>query len=428
MSGASRWRRVIALTAVAVGVASRVLAQTCGDVDGNGGVTVADGVQTLRAAAGLASGCTVAVCDVDGGGTITLTDGILVLRAAAGLSDPLECQGAKPRIFTMTNARDGNAIVAFSQNDDGRLTEVGRFATGGRGVEHGLENQGGVALTGDRGSVLVVNPGSDDFSVLRVVDGTLEVTDVAPSGGALPVSVAERGGLIYVLHREGGGGEAISGFRLQSDGTLAPIAGSTTSLSAPVATAAQVALDPDGRFVVVTEIGTSMISVFFLDGGGIAGDRRSFPSAGSGPFGFAFRNASQLYVSEAGSRSTSAYELGGDGSLRTLSAAVPSGQSAPCWVAITPDARTAFVANTGSHSISTFAIADEGTLTLLDAAAVTTDGGPLDLIVTADGRFLDALTTSGALEAFRIDAASRGLTRVDGVTGLPPGTNGLAGF
>jgi hypothetical protein len=59
---------------------------TCGDADGSGAVTVTDGVQTLRAAAGLSSPCTLATCDVNGSGAVTVTDGVAVLRGAAGLA------------------------------------------------------------------------------------------------------------------------------------------------------------------------------------------------------------------------------------------------------------------------------------------------------------------------------------------------------
>jgi hypothetical protein len=64
----------------------------CGDADGNGQLTVNDGVNVLRAAAGLSSACTdPAPCDVNGNGAITVTDGVGVLRAAAGLSADLQC-------------------------------------------------------------------------------------------------------------------------------------------------------------------------------------------------------------------------------------------------------------------------------------------------------------------------------------------------
>ena len=65
--------------------------EVCGDADGNGEITVSDGVQVLRAAAELSSSCTVARCDVDGNGTISVSDGVNVLRAAAGLSFTPAC-------------------------------------------------------------------------------------------------------------------------------------------------------------------------------------------------------------------------------------------------------------------------------------------------------------------------------------------------
>lgn len=63
----------------------------CGDVDQSGSITVTDGVQTLRAAAGLSSNCTLLLCDVDGSGAITVSDGVNVLRAAAGLTAIASC-------------------------------------------------------------------------------------------------------------------------------------------------------------------------------------------------------------------------------------------------------------------------------------------------------------------------------------------------
>jgi hypothetical protein len=64
---------------------------SCGDADESGSVTVSDGVNVLRAAAGLPSTCTPAVCDVDGSGAVGVSDGVNVLRAAAGLAAGLVC-------------------------------------------------------------------------------------------------------------------------------------------------------------------------------------------------------------------------------------------------------------------------------------------------------------------------------------------------
>jgi hypothetical protein len=73
------------------GACSDLQGGACGDADGSGSVTVTDGVQVLRAAAGLSSPCTAARCDVNGSGTITVTDGVQVLRDAAGLPTDPRC-------------------------------------------------------------------------------------------------------------------------------------------------------------------------------------------------------------------------------------------------------------------------------------------------------------------------------------------------
>lgn len=93
------WQRTV-LAAVCAGLlgfgtASGAFAQVCGDADGNGSVNVTDGVQVLRAAAGLTSTCTENAndCNIDGAGDVTVTDGVNVLRKAAGLSVTENCPG-----------------------------------------------------------------------------------------------------------------------------------------------------------------------------------------------------------------------------------------------------------------------------------------------------------------------------------------------
>lgn len=82
------------------GMSGPVLAATIGDADGNGVLSVADGVQVLRAATGLASACTLASCDVDASGAVTMTDGVDVARTALGLPSVAASPGggASPRV------------------------------------------------------------------------------------------------------------------------------------------------------------------------------------------------------------------------------------------------------------------------------------------------------------------------------------------
>jgi 6-phosphogluconolactonase len=54
------------------------------------------------------------------------------------------------RSFTQTNDPDGNQIIAYRRADDGMLTPLGVYDTGGRGTgtPH-LASQGSVVLSGD---------------------------------------------------------------------------------------------------------------------------------------------------------------------------------------------------------------------------------------------------------------------------------------
>lgn len=83
------WTAVLVLSCTMF--ASAAHAQVCGDADGSGSVTVTDGVQALRASAGLSSSCSGGRCDVDASGSISVTDGVNVLRTAAGIQAGLSC-------------------------------------------------------------------------------------------------------------------------------------------------------------------------------------------------------------------------------------------------------------------------------------------------------------------------------------------------
>jgi hypothetical protein len=93
---------------------SRVAAQSLCDANADGVLSVSDGVQVLRAAAGLPSSCTVLLCDANRDGAITVGDGVNVLRAAATL--PGFCDGAPTP--TPTATPQGPPATAVEACDD----------------------------------------------------------------------------------------------------------------------------------------------------------------------------------------------------------------------------------------------------------------------------------------------------------------------
>lgn len=337
---------------------------------------------------------------------------------------------AGPRaVYTITNQVGGNAVAVFARAADGTLTAAGSFATGGTGTGAGLGSQGAVTVSNDGRLVFAVNAGSNDVSVLRVNAGGLTLLSRTPSGGILPTSVTVSGNIVYVLNAGGDGN--ITGFTLNVGGALSPIAGSTKSLSGAGIAPAQVSFSPDGRQLVVSEKGTSLLDVYPVNDDGVAGDRESFTSAGGTPFGFAFGPRKLLFVSEAAAPgSASSYLLNRGGNLRLVSGAVLTHQGAPCWAVVTADGRFGYTGN-GSGSISGFSIEPNGSIRLLAAngANAVISGGLNDIALSVNSRYLYALKTGGAQEihAFRIQDDGS-LTALGPVGGLPAGTRGLAAF
>jgi 6-phosphogluconolactonase (cycloisomerase 2 family) len=331
-------------------------------------------------------------------------------------------------IWTQTNDPH-NEVVAFRRTEEGRLEEIGRFATGGAGdaVPH-LTSQGSVTLSGDGRWLLVTNAASDDLGVFAVTADGLEAGKMAPSGGRAPKSVAERDGLVYVLNQ---GGSTVTGLRLMA-GDLESIEGSTRQLSAEQADAAQVGFTPDGRALVITERGTDSIVTFPVAMDGTLGEPKVHPSSGPTPYGFTFASGA-LVVTEAfragtGEAAASSYAVMGE-VIVPVTRSVGNGRSEICWAAPSADGRFVFTTNFADGAVSRYAVDPDGSLTLEDATAgITQDGRPglRDEDLSRDGRFLYAIDADqGAVAGWAVDAEG-GLTAIGSWGGLPVTVAGLA--
>jgi 6-phosphogluconolactonase len=356
--------------------------------------------------------------------------GSLALVISAGAAHARGDLSFEPgAVYTSTNDREANMVVAFHRGVDGVVTFDKLIPTGGRGTGEGLGNQGGLILTTDERYLIVVNAGSDELSVFRILQDDLLLIDISTAFGDMPVSVAQHDDLVYVVNDAS---DTIAGFRLHGDGTLTHVQGSVKPLSSAGADPAQIGFSPDGRFLYVTEKATSLISVFEVDATGAPRGHTTQASLGKTPFGFAFGGRDQLFVSEAaegmdGAGSVSSYLSGPAGALRPVSPTVAALGTATCWVLPSPDGRRIFATNTGSDTISTFTVAFEGGLTLLDPQAAQTDDGPIDMALTAEGRFLYVLNgTAGSIGDYRVESGAT-LTSLPGSNGgLPMFASGLA--
>jgi 6-phosphogluconolactonase len=350
------------------------------------------------------------------------------LTAGAALAAALPTIG---HVYVNNNTSGRNTVAAFDRHADGSLTAIAGspFDAGGAGTGAPFGSAGGLQETSDGRYLLATDPASNEISVLRIKpSGGLQLVEVDRSNGSHPTSVAIHRDLVYVANG-GAGGSNYTGFRLNPGGHLSAIAGSTIALPDD-ALPGHVLISPDGRSLVGTRVGPSA-GPSFLDAYRIGTDGRLTAAPGSpfaaqriGPFGSTFSptNGNQLFVSNAhdgaGAGSVSVYDVASDGTLTAISGSpFADNQTAPCWVAISPDGRALFAINTASGSVSRYTVANDGTLGLVGSTPFTSPTGlrPFDAAVSPDGGFLYVVDAGVAkVSAFTVDGAT-----LDEIAGSP---------
>jgi 6-phosphogluconolactonase len=342
-------------------------------------------------------------------------------------------------VYVMTN-QVTNTVAVFRRSHTGTLTSVGEFPTGGAGdpvpqpgdpPTDPLGSQGSLIL-GDNQFLFAVNAGSNQISVLKVGRNELTIVDVVDSGGVRPISLALHEDLLYVLNE--GGTPNITGFTVNDDGTLTPLAGSTQPLiGGTLADPAEISFSDDGTLLVVTEKMGNRIDTYTVDENGLASAPIENPSNGMTPFGFAFNNGGSLIVSEAfggapNQSAVSSYDAPDSGILSVVSGSIPNLQTASCWVVIPNNGKSAFVSNTGSGTISSYAIGNDATLTLINgtAADLGPTSAPIDMALNNSSRFLYVIAAgTQSVASFRLGRDGT-LSLIDTDGGLPLGAQGIA--
>jgi 6-phosphogluconolactonase (cycloisomerase 2 family) len=336
-------------------------------------------------------------------------------------------------VFVQTDNTAGNQVVAYDRSANGTLHQSGSYATGGLGGQTGgsvadhLSSQGSLSYDPQQALLFAVNAGSNTVSVFSVSGDRLRLRQVIGSGGTFPVSIAVRGHLVYVLNAENGG--AVQGYWMWF-GRLFPIPDANRPLGLdPTATPqfthtpGQVVFSPGGsQLIVTTKANGNDIDVFGIGfGGGLSAHPVINSEPGTIPFGVAFDPAGHLVVADTGTNALATYTLNPDGTVSLIDA-VPSGQSATCWVA--PDGNLMFASNAGSGTESGYSVSASGQLTLL--GQTSTDPGTTDAAATHDGRFLYVQAgVNGIVDEFAVNP-SGSLTQIGSVT--VPGAVGGEGI
>jgi 6-phosphogluconolactonase len=335
-------------------------------------------------------------------------------------------------VYTSTNSTAGNQVEVWSRQPGGALVLARTYNTGGTGNDINAISQGGVTLSPDHRTLLVVDGGSDQVSDFAVLPGgSLRLRNVVASGGTDPDSVAINGGLAEVLNAVGPdavGTPNVTGFRATGNG-LIPVAGGSQPLSSEAVAPTDVVISPDGRQVAVAELVSNTIDTFAVARGGALAPAVTSPSDSSAAaFGEVFSPSGRLFVANYGAAdnsTVSSYQIAPSGALTAIQPPVSDGQSEACWIVLDRNGH-AFVVNSSSGSISTLRVSPSGQVTFLRNTSIgEANPNATDEAVSSDGLNLYVIDANqNELHEFKIGHDGQ-LTAI-GAQSVPAGSLGAA--
>jgi DNA-binding beta-propeller fold protein YncE len=288
-------------------------------------------------------------------------------------------------VYTESNnpAAGQNAVLAFHQNSDGSLSEIGSFNTDGTGqinipkVIGPDDSSQEVVATPDGRFLFAVNQGSSSVSSFRIdPNGGLDLIGTFDSGGVQPDSIGIAGDKVYVSNRgdsavghPGTIAPNITGFRIERDGSLSPIAGSTVTF--PVDTSpSQNLITPNGKLLFAdifavpgsTASQGNTLAPFQIERGGelelAPGGNVGTPASPPLLLGAGFNpNQPIIYAGLTAVNEVAVFTYDKSGQL-TFTGDVPVQGAAPCWIAVSPDGQFLYTGDTGTDSVGVFSLAN----------------------------------------------------------------------
>jgi len=278
------------------------------------------------------------------------------------------------------------------------------------------------------------NPTSSDF-VYQANANQVSIIEVDSNSGMVqatlnPVASAQiPGGIVatsnnfmYVSEAGGTGGVVYAYEVNASTGELTPVMGSpfNTGVTQP---AQGMAVDPEGRFLYITEPNTNQVAAFGIGANGaltaIAGS--PFDTNDTRPTAATVdASGHYLYVSNQDSTqgTVSAFSIDGSTGALTAIAGSPfatSANSGPSQLSTDPTAKYLYVPLSGGAAVFGFAIGSTGALTPLAGSPFAVGSQPNSVIIDPSGKFLYSADFDGNdVSILSVDASTGALTPVSG--------------
>ena len=398
--------------------------------------------------------------------------------------------GGAGSIYMQTNGLK-NEIIHYARLSNGKLAELGRISTGGKGSgtykpiydkpsePNAFEGVSSVILTPDHKNLFTTNGGDNSVSSFAIgASGIPTLIDVQPtgqtvrgrSGTAKTLAYAPRTKTLYVGHAFGP--DHIHSFSV-NNGKLT-LRADTASVNTPAKTdrvMTQIVLSPDGKFLmglllfdhepkinhggdpVAADVAVSNVNdkdglvVFPVKDNGDLGAPRIQDAGGAAGFSAEFLHGSNdtFITTYAGGNGLAMGKINGSGMVThspivkiDTSKGMPSEQ---CWLAITPDNKQVLATAFGYSSVSSYKIAGGALQIAKDPAAPAVPGdgtfkaldglvssGPNDNLLSPDGKyFYQIYPNASKLISYKL-SSDGALTKI-GEDAIPyTSPQGLAGF
>jgi 6-phosphogluconolactonase len=334
------------------------------------------------------------------------------------------------------NSGSGNVAAYSIDVSSGVLTPLAGspFAAGA--------NPESLAIDSSAKFLYVANPTSNNVSAYTIdpASGTLASVNGSPfTAGASPsaLSLDPAGHALYVANSVS---TDVSAFTVDGrNGKLSPVAGSPFPTGAGQEISG-ITVTPNGKFVLISNFGSTSISVLAVDSSGALASAPGSPfPVDSSPRAVQIDPAGKFaYVPQLSACEVEIFSIAADGSL-TVSNRIRTRQQAASIAfslgsaAITYTPKFLYATNMVSNNISAFAVAPNGSLSQIPGAPFTTGANPFGVATTPSGKFVyvsnglnsSTNTYEKSISAFSVGSGGS-LTAVQG-SPFPAGT-GTAGL
>jgi DNA-binding beta-propeller fold protein YncE len=322
-------------------------------------------------------------------------------------------------VYVMTNESNpsiGNAVLAYTRGDNGALTLLGVFPTGGIGPGPSFDfgpnaSDRNLALDVPGSTLFAVNGGSDSVAAFRVDrDGSLTAIPGSPipSLGTDPVSVAVSGSTLLVANKAQDPNrpnlslpDYVSLSLRRTGGGLLRAFPRSVIASDIGSSPAQILFAPDGALAFGANFSGGTLLSFAVSEGGllIQTGEQGLPiglfqpsGAAPDPLGLEVHpRRPVLYVGFPFINRVGVYRYDGRGRLSFVGSVANQGQ-ANCWLIANRAGNRLYTGNTGDRSVSVFDTSNAERPVLIQNVVLRGTGGLFEIDLDGTDTYLYALS------------------------------------